>query len=543
MRRRMTHSVSVFIVALALATATLASSATAATIETDKRHYAPGELVSITGSGWQRGEPITLQVLHLDGAVDSGSRHAPWTVVAEGTSLSTSWYVDPDDSLGGSFVLSAVGTSGESATATFTGRVGLDLDQCRNGSLANLGVPCGQSPTAWVNGNLNGQNSQYREADGIPYRAAITGLVDGTWTIRLQYDFTKGGIYAIDRLTRYNLTQNSDPCLSAPSGIACTAGAPAFHFTIPGEVGAVGATAPALPNGGALDIAGTAANLQDADRRMTAWVQGGAATFVSAGQNAPIFDDGLVLQSGAATGDSAREFAFRVTLTGCPAGGANSGCSLILGWTGHVAAAKDWGPGRGASSIAGAPFHMRFVGVDQANGTSGGSQDRSVQLDALAATGTIVIVKDAQPDNAQDFSFSGTLGTFSLDDDSDPTLPNSRTFSGVAAGIHSVTESTPPAGWLLTYLVCVDPSVNSSVDLDNATATIDLEGGETVTCTFTNTNAVLLNPCLVAECDDDNVCTDDACSVVDGVAVCSNTPTPRPVTMVCSAMVLTSARG
>jgi len=39
-------------------------------------------------------------------------------------------------------------------------------------------------------------------------------------------------------------------------------------------------------------------------------------------------------------------------------------------------------------------------------------------------TGKIRVVKDALPDDPQDFTFTGSFGMFLLDDDSDPTLPN-----------------------------------------------------------------------------------------------------------------------
>ncbi|MCP4303594.1 MAG: hypothetical protein GY788_01660, partial [bacterium] len=99
--------------------------------------------------------------------------------------------------------------------------------------------------------------------------------------------------------------------------------------------------------------------------------------------------------------------------------------------------------------------------------------------------GTIEIVKDAVPDAEQDFGFAGDLGTFTLDDDEDPTLPRSRTFTK-AAGTYMVTEDVVE-GWDLTNIVCVDPDEGSTTDLDQRKATIDLDAGETVTCTFTNT--------------------------------------------------------
>ncbi|MFQ5524628.1 MAG: beta strand repeat-containing protein [Thermoanaerobaculia bacterium] len=117
----------------------------------------------------------------------------------------------------------------------------------------------------------------------------------------------------------------------------------------------------------------------------------------------------------------------------------------------------------------------------------------------LAAAGTpaafagvvgpaVVIVKDAIPSpNAQDFSFSGSapIGDFDLDDDADITLPSMMTFS-VPAGTYTVTEAPVP-GWILTDIDCDDG--NSSVELGSGTATIVVDGAETVTCTFENSLA------------------------------------------------------
>src|SRR5262249_47713475 len=150
-----------------------------------------------------------------------------------------------------------------------------------------------------------------------------------------------------------------DPCLDT-TDITCAFGSPAFDFEIPGEVASPGPTAPALPNSGALAIAGSNATLTAGDKRMTVWVEGGTATFVSTGQNwtgsqSTSFNDNFVSQSGLSTGDSTRDFAFKFTLSGCPA----DGCNMALGWSGHIASAVDWGDGEGASSISGSPFHMQ----------------------------------------------------------------------------------------------------------------------------------------------------------------------------------------
>lgn len=110
-------------------------------------------------------------------------------------------------------------------------------------------------------------------------------------------------------------------------------------------------------------------------------------------------------------------------------------------------------------------------------------------------TGTIIIVKDTQPNDPRDFTFTASGGlspsVFKLDDDSDPTLPNSRTFSNVPEGTYTIIESAA-SGFELTNLSCNDPDSGSSWDLDNYTVTIDLDMGETVTCTFTNKKLFML---------------------------------------------------
>ena len=106
--------------------------------------------------------------------------------------------------------------------------------------------------------------------------------------------------------------------------------------------------------------------------------------------------------------------------------------------------------------------------------------------------GSITILTDTVPDNGQDFAFTTTGGLspagFSLDDDSDATLPNTQTFSNVVPGSYTVTETTPPSSFFLSSLSCSDPSGGTTTA--SPTATIALAAGETVTCTFENTATV-----------------------------------------------------
>jgi Tol biopolymer transport system component len=101
--------------------------------------------------------------------------------------------------------------------------------------------------------------------------------------------------------------------------------------------------------------------------------------------------------------------------------------------------------------------------------------------------GNIGILEEAVPDDPQDFSFSGSgaIGPFALDDDADPTLPKTRSFTGLVPGTYTIQQAVP-TGWNLSGLVCADPDNGSTVDLATATVTIDLDPGETVGCNFTN---------------------------------------------------------
>jgi plastocyanin len=100
-------------------------------------------------------------------------------------------------------------------------------------------------------------------------------------------------------------------------------------------------------------------------------------------------------------------------------------------------------------------------------------------------SGTIVLRVDALPDDAQNFTYNGSLGTFLLDDDADATLASTLVLSGRGVGSYTLTQDLP-SGWVLSGIACSDPDGGSLTDPGTRTATIDLDAGETVTCTFTN---------------------------------------------------------
>lgn len=105
---------------------------------------------------------------------------------------------------------------------------------------------------------------------------------------------------------------------------------------------------------------------------------------------------------------------------------------------------------------------------------------------APVAPGKITIVKNTVPDGPQDFGFTagGGLPGFSLDDDSDPALANSMVFPNLAAGVYPITESQA-AGWAQS-VTCNNTDQDTTAS--GRVATIDLDPGEEITCTFTNSS-------------------------------------------------------
>ncbi|MFR0688061.1 DUF5801 repeats-in-toxin domain-containing protein [Enterobacterales bacterium AE_CKDN230030158-1A_HGKHYDSX7] len=112
-------------------------------LSTDQNDYAPGSTVILTASGFSAGSTVKLEVDHVtnpgaDGAwgtsddvidTNTGSGHEPWYVTDGGAgdldgqvngSITAAWYVDPDDSAGARFLLSASASDGSMATTTFT---------------------------------------------------------------------------------------------------------------------------------------------------------------------------------------------------------------------------------------------------------------------------------------------------------------------------------------------------------------------------------------------------------------------------------------
>jgi uncharacterized repeat protein (TIGR01451 family) len=99
-------------------------------------------------------------------------------------------------------------------------------------------------------------------------------------------------------------------------------------------------------------------------------------------------------------------------------------------------------------------------------------------IEVPPSPGTIIVEKIMEG-GTDTFEFTGDVsGSISV---------NEGTFSSanLDAGAYEATEGPLGLGWSLTDISCSDE--NSTGDLDTKTATFNLEEGEVVTCTFTNT--------------------------------------------------------
>ncbi|MGL3804483.1 prealbumin-like fold domain-containing protein [Paeniglutamicibacter sp. R2-26] len=164
--------------------------------------------------------------------------------------------------------------------------------------------------------------------------------------------------------------------------------------------------------------------------------------------------------------------------------------SVTLFFSAHIASELDHGPGTGASSIHGSPYHVNLVSL---NCASTGSRDNQIKAGDVQA-GSVTIVKDATPADGTDFDFNLASAktqssvNFQLDDSASSNtgavLPDRVTYT-VAPGGVTVSEKDLPAGWNLSDLVCT--GVTATINKPARTATFDLADNANVTCTFTNT--------------------------------------------------------
>jgi plastocyanin len=124
--------------------------------------------------------------------------------------------------------------------------------------------------------------------------------------------------------------------------------------------------------------------------------------------------------------------------------------------------------------------------------TMNGNRSVTATFTPSGGSTAITIVKDAQPNAPRNFSFTGSLGDFKLDDavpDDGDAYQTSRTFS-VSAGSYTVRERYS-SGWTLSALTCA-PASAATVNLAKRQAQITIANGQQVSCTFVNSQTSTL---------------------------------------------------
>ncbi len=111
-----------------------------------------------------------------------------------------------------------------------------------------------------------------------------------------------------------------------------------------------------------------------------------------------------------------------------------------IAWSSQVATQFDYGFENGADNFPGAsPQFVVFLDPDISNDLNPEQENQqsniNINPNAIVAQGQLTIVKDADPNNAEDFGFTITgpdganiTPSFTLDDDGDATLSNQIAF-------------------------------------------------------------------------------------------------------------------
>ncbi len=197
--------------------------ATDASVATDKSDYHPGDTVSISGSGWQVGEVVTLTIFESD-------FDAPWqaaVVADESGNISNKQFVILDHDGGVSFTLTASGgSSGQGASASFTDSAplgngtGVVLLTANDGTCISFTAAEAGGPDNWEvaqGGSYNMKITGVTECFGDTIKAFIQN--SGTANFCIILNKVSAGVYSAD------FTMPNPACNTSPISYKCDASA------------------------------------------------------------------------------------------------------------------------------------------------------------------------------------------------------------------------------------------------------------------------------------------------------------------------------
>jgi hypothetical protein len=358
----------------------------APTLATDKADYYSSEMVTVTGGGFAGDTYYDIPVIRPDGSIvkGDGTFTPGWDTVRSDSSGSFT-YLYQLDGIFGTYEARAYAHpwSGDLeetpvAVVTFTD-ADIHFTQCLNDSDNNDVM----DSCYWSDGAINQTNSYYEEGMSVPQRLFHKVANAGTHTFRMEYEFSKAGIYAYDFIASPDYTMPAGPtylneCGDLPGFVNGTTCASMFTASLASAV-------PSDPF--------DAVNMREyplsrsirlgCSPSCTGTVVVSFASLDGANDpgeaHVPDSDPDCFQNCG----DSDVDIDITFTTTA-------SNTLVGLWYGGHVARGSDpdpyssppdgWGTGYGATSISGAPFHMSYLSFD---GGSVGMRDNQIQLGAI----------------------------------------------------------------------------------------------------------------------------------------------------------------
>ena len=347
-----------------------------------------------------------------------------------------------------------------------------NLDHCFNGKIETPEV-CSDvapdaNPNSWGDGNIGPTKGHYREGESVPYRATFTNLTpQTTYSIVLEYDVTKNGKYAFDYLTSYDRTEDGTG-FSAGQANPCGDIIPTCNPLNPDSF--------AIITDDPLTLAAHDPN----DNTFDVW-----------GAN------NLLFEYFSASGSLETTLIRQVKLTFTA-----QSPTVVLAWGGHIATNADY-PGQSAVGITGSPYHVAFADFLRGTVRLGvGQQDHQLGVDAVFFPAVVTIIKNVQNFNSTasysniPFAFTASsnfgIPSFQLvDNNLDPgeDFITKNLFAYGPTNRIVITETDPlGTGFQFGNIACSSSgqiSIDNNVIVDR-TVTIEVEEGESVTCTYTN---------------------------------------------------------
>lgn len=446
---------------------------------TDYSDYAPTEVATVTGSGFNGFSYLQIKVIRPDGTSSTGNDvNTQWPTSYDTVNVVDGkfTYVYNLDGILGTYTIQVIDGENVLAIHTFTDNIGYDKSGYDKGS------------ASWGTGNQAG----YSENDWVQYQYTITGITGSVPNFNIIYDEQVSGRIFIDALSNFRV------CVDCPYATASsvldnnfprppsTDGTPDAHGNLwysftPLNINY--AHTNHQPNAAAACSAPDPVNAPSAEHCFLidptiihATYSHFPASFTSGTHTVTIFYEAhmaatFVWSTGheSSLGNDATIYGVHAP-TSAVLSGVSYGTGLYSGWT----TTSFTGAGGGGSN-------KHFNIADQSAG-SGGAITLPIPAVTLP-TGSIKIIKDAVPNNTQDFTFTSSFGDFTLDDDGvlNNPLNNSITFGNLIEGDYSFTETSIPAGWGLTSVVC------SANQTDTNPVSVHLGAVGSITCTFTDT--------------------------------------------------------